>query len=254
MTRRNSSGSILSNGAKTDVNASLIHTSIAPTSDSIFSAIANMASASATSTDIGTALAAGALHLAGSAVEPGLATREQGDGVAPSSGGHRAGPPDPTARPRHNHGSPHRLRPFLAVGHVSHPSAHRSRLSGSAPAVKSRSADISSYRRCVGIAANIGAIAFRRACVTLATIRRPDGVSVSFRVRRSDGSSSRLTSRFPTSRSHVRLALDSVIPVASASFAETHRSSACDDDKDPQLHQIDLRRYGGQRPHRDCHQ
>src|SRR3712207_7378316 len=48
--RSNSSGSISVNGAKIELNASLIHTSIGPSSDSIRSAAASTALASATST------------------------------------------------------------------------------------------------------------------------------------------------------------------------------------------------------------
>ena len=70
MTRVNSSGLISSNGANTEVNATLTQTSIGPSSRSTRSAAASTASASATSTAIGRAVPPARSTSSGRAVQP----------------------------------------------------------------------------------------------------------------------------------------------------------------------------------------
>ena len=84
---------IWSNGANTEVNATLTHTSIGPSSASTRSAAANTASGSATSAGDDERGAAGLLDLRGGTGEALLAPRDEHDRVA-------RGPPNAIALAR----------------------------------------------------------------------------------------------------------------------------------------------------------
>ena len=100
MTRRNSSGLISQNGAKTEVNATFTQTSIGPNWSSACSAARSTASKSATSVGTASAAAAGLLHRLGRRLQAVEAARDQHDvraaapeelGRGPADAGARAG-------------------------------------------------------------------------------------------------------------------------------------------------------------------